>query len=451
MPKCFVIMGYGEKTDLATGRLLNLDATYQHIIKPAAEAAGYECVRADEVLHSGMIDIPMYEMLLDADLVVADISTSNLNATFELGVRYGLRPRSTIVMAESQFKSPFDVNHIDISKYVHLGADIGYSEVGRMVAQLKKLMATIKASSSPDSPVYSLLGLDPPARIVRTGGKDLASPAGGGEATSDIGVRAAVPAEETHAALWDEVATARAAGDFVKEKAILSTIYYKQTARSGQEERASRPRVVRELAFVTYKLGDRDLPDDAAAAAAAYEEAISLLRTLDPEQTTDPETLGLWSAVHKRRSDLLGRTESERLEDLESAIYTAERGFLIRQDYYTGINLAYLFDIRASTSSGNEKIADRIFADRVRKRVIKAAEKAIDLIRKRLVGVDGKTSASANDELYWAHATLAEALIGLGDPRGDAVLKAAAALGVAAWMNETTLEQIKKLRALRAT
>ena len=55
MPTCFVIMGFGEKNDLATGRKLNLDATYKHVIKPAVEGAKYTCIRADEVRHSGVI------------------------------------------------------------------------------------------------------------------------------------------------------------------------------------------------------------------------------------------------------------------------------------------------------------------------------------------------------------------------------------------------------------
>jgi hypothetical protein len=96
VPSCFVIMGFGKKTDFATGRTLDLDKTYRNIIKPAITAAGYDCVRADEVLHSGVIDVPMYEMLFAADLVVADLSTSNLNAIFELGVRHSLKPRATI-------------------------------------------------------------------------------------------------------------------------------------------------------------------------------------------------------------------------------------------------------------------------------------------------------------------------------------------------------------------
>ena len=56
---CFVVMGFGKKTDFETGRLLDLDATYETIIQPAVEAAGLRCTRADEVLHSGIIDTEM--------------------------------------------------------------------------------------------------------------------------------------------------------------------------------------------------------------------------------------------------------------------------------------------------------------------------------------------------------------------------------------------------------
>ncbi len=43
---CFVVMGFGKKTDFETGRTLDLDKTYKNIIKPAAIAAGLECKRA---------------------------------------------------------------------------------------------------------------------------------------------------------------------------------------------------------------------------------------------------------------------------------------------------------------------------------------------------------------------------------------------------------------------
>jgi hypothetical protein len=82
--------GYGEKTDFTDGRKLNLDASYQ-VIKEAVEEAGLNCLRSDEVVRTGMIDIPMYEWILKADLVIADLSTYNVNAAYELGVRVGAR------------------------------------------------------------------------------------------------------------------------------------------------------------------------------------------------------------------------------------------------------------------------------------------------------------------------------------------------------------------------
>ncbi|MGO6679599.1 tetratricopeptide repeat-containing protein [Rhizobium leguminosarum] len=433
--KCFVIMGFGEKTDPGTGRLLNLDATYHNVIKPAAQAAGYACVRADEVLHSGVIDIPMYEMLLDADLVVADVSTSNLNAMFELGVRYALKPRSTIVIAESKFSSPFDINHIVIRKYTHLGPDIGYSEVGRMQQQLTLLMKAIQRSNAPDSPVYSLLSsLKPPTQKIK-------------QASSSYAKSLVTAQDETYAAQWQEAMTARAAGDFVKEKATLIGIYESQAAKSGEDENAVRPRVIRELAFATYKIGDKELETNSSAAAAAYEEAISLLQILEPDQTTDPETLGLWSGVHKRRSALPGRAADDRLADLDTAIYAAERGFLIRQDYYTGINLAYLFDVRASISSGEYKIADRVFANRVRRRVVDAAEKALNSLPEQFEQTEDRGTKIMT--LYWPQATLAEALIGLNDPRGETELAKAKQMAPADWMVEITLQQIEDLKRMR--
>lgn len=120
MYTCFVVQGFGKKTDYTDGRVLDLDASYE-IIKEAVESAGLQCIRADEIVHSGTIDVPMYEQLLRADLVIADLSTYNVNAAFELGVRYGLRPQATIIVAEEQFKNPFDVGHIVIRRYQHLG------------------------------------------------------------------------------------------------------------------------------------------------------------------------------------------------------------------------------------------------------------------------------------------------------------------------------------------
>jgi len=82
---CFVVMGFGKKTDFQQQKTYDLDKSYRIIIKQAVEDAGLECIRADDVVHAGIIDKPMYELLLGADVVVADLSTSNANAISSWG------------------------------------------------------------------------------------------------------------------------------------------------------------------------------------------------------------------------------------------------------------------------------------------------------------------------------------------------------------------------------
>jgi len=158
-------MGFGKKTDFASGRILDLDKSYRSIIKPAAEAAGLECHRADELSHPGPIDVPMYEKLLEADVVIADISTSNSNVFYELGVRHALRPFTTITIAEDRLILPFDINHIAVRKYHHLGEGIDFEEVVRMRGELTGAIEAILANPKNDSPIYTFFSdLRPPVR-----------------------------------------------------------------------------------------------------------------------------------------------------------------------------------------------------------------------------------------------------------------------------------------------
>src|SRR5690349_17798525 len=138
-------MGFGKKTDYTTGRVLDLDKSYNYIIKPAATAANLQCTRADEIVHSGIIDVPMYEQLLQADVVVADLSTYNCNAIYELGVRHALRPYTTITIAEDKMVFPFDINHIAIRRYTHMGEGIDFEEVERMRNELTAAIKIIAA------------------------------------------------------------------------------------------------------------------------------------------------------------------------------------------------------------------------------------------------------------------------------------------------------------------
>lgn len=319
---CFVVMGFGEKVDFQTGRKLNLDASYHNMIKPAVEDAGLECIRADEIVHSGVIDVPMYERLLKADVVIADLSTYNANAFYELGVRHALRPFSTVVVAEDKLNYPFDVNHIVIRRYKHLGDDIGVGDARKFSAELKKALAAILENQANDSPVYEFLdGLMPPhmAQVAA------ARAAQGPQIPSQV-------SDVTLGMLMHQADDARKAGDFSKAKSMLNA------ARALKPEDAY---ITQRLALVTYK-------SKQPAPKQALLDARAILEPLNPSTSNDTETLGLWGAVHKR----LWEETQDRLH-LDSAVRGYERGFYLRNDYYNGINLAYMeCDVPAIVDTG---------------------------------------------------------------------------------------------------
>jgi hypothetical protein len=453
MPTCFVVMGFGKKTDFETGRTLDLNKTYRNIIKPAVIAAGMECTRADEIPHSGVIDVPMYERLLTADVVVADLSTSNKNAFYELGVRHALRPHTTIVICEDGATTfPFDVNHVLIRQYHHMGEGIDFDEVERFRTQLTQAITEIlnQDPRRPDSPVYTFLhGLTPPAlaKAMQGVAEEVAKAAPVVEA-------AAQSSGLVYSDVMQEVDEAQNTGDFLTAKVLLSRLRkkMKETAAKASEdarhnaqgkvqERPEDPYVIQRLALVTYK-------SKHPSPTAALEEARDTLATLHPETSNDTETLGLWGAVHKRLWEITNDSTC-----LDEAIRAYERGFYLRNDHYNGINFAYLLNVRASVSraradaAGSPEEATRLRADAVAS-FVRAANVRAEVLRICDAVLQTEKRLSKEDQ-YWVIATKAEACLGIGDESAaQRALEQAFAVAPAPWMKESTQEQMDKLRRL---
>ena len=439
MPSCFVIMGYGKKTDFKQNKSFDLDKTYRNIIKPAAEAAGYACERADEIQHAGIIDVPMYERLLMADLVIADVSTANINAFFELGVRYALRPKTTIVMAEKNFEIGFDMGHVVIRRYDHLGPGIDYEEVERLKAELTKACRELPQTKQIDSPVYTFL-------------TDLVAPSRGLSATTEATFTEAVEREredrtraalaqattkderaaleQPFAALMKSARDARARGDFRTMRDVLRGV------RAVQGDKVD-PNVVQLLAWATYTSKDPE-------AKTALLESRAILSQLDPETSNDPETLGLWGEIHKRLYEMKDLSGRDNVEALTAAISAHQRGFYLKNDYYNGINFAFLLDCRAAELGGEDAVADRVQARHIRERVVGICKQVL------AEGIRGETENKKSEEEYWIRATLVEALFGLGRAAESEVeFTIAKEVAPEPWMINTTEEQLAKLRALQ--
>ena len=426
-PTCFVVMGFREKTDPVSGKTFDLDKSYRILIKPAVKAAGATCVRADEIVHAEVIDVPMYEQLLKADLVVADLSTLNANAFFELGVRYALRPRATVAIAESGFKNPFDTNHIATLPYEHLGRGIDAEEAKRFKAKLTNLCRTVLNNNRPDSPVYTYIrDLQPPqvrgaVELTETAAAYRAAPGGTAEE------RTTKPLAE----LMDLAMKFRRDENFAAMRQVLVDVVAAMAAHPD-------PFAVQQLALATYKSKDLE-------PVTALTDAQQILAPLDPEGAKDPETLGIWGAIHKRLAERPERSAAQRKADLDAAIFAYEKGYYLKDDYYNGINLAFLLDTRAAKEQGDDRIADRVQARRVRERLVRRLEQQI-------AEREGKeTTQELREEGYWMRATMAEAHAGLGNAAGEKEwLDKAQAFAPEPWMVSTTQEQIGKLRRLLA-
>jgi hypothetical protein len=411
--KCFVVMGFGEKTDLATGRTLDLDKTYRVIIRQAVEAAGLECIRADDVIHSGLIEKPMYQLLLEADIVIADLSTSNANTLYELGVRHALRPHMTIVMAEKQFKFPFDLRNLMIRPYEHLGKGIDAEEADRMRGELKKAIEQLLADPEVDSPVYEFLP------HLREWNATVAP-------TSDAPPESAATVDVTSTELMERFRTVKAGAKTPADWAQAASCLQPLLAR-----RPNDPYLNQQLALATYK---SEQPD----ALTAVVKAESILQELNPRSSTDPETLGLWGAVHSRLYEL-----TKDPTNLDEAIRAHEKGFYVRNDAYNGIKLAFALDLRASITQGRDALADIIQAERIRRRVL------VDCDQLLAAGVKDEEGKIDPVETFWLRASMLEALVGIGETQKANEMKPAViACAPEEWMIKTMENNLDQLTAL---
>jgi hypothetical protein len=149
-------------------------------------------------------------------------------------------------------------------------------------------------------------------------------------------------------------------------------------------------------------------------------EAKRLLETLDPHDSNDPETVGLAGAIEKRLFE-----EGQGLEHLQAAIWFYARGYYLRNDWYNAINFAYLLNVRADSAldtTDGERIADLVWANRIRSEVIELCARDLAEISERearLVGgtlqLESELKSRDHQQKFWCLATTAEANFGLGD------------------------------------
>lgn len=176
MPKaargfCFVISPIGDPNSPTR---LRTEKVAAHIILPATKAAGYaeeNVKRADQLHLPGIITSQVIDRLMDAELVIADLTDHNPNVFYELAVRHAKRAPIVLLIEKGQ-PIPFDlipnrVIHYDLNDW---------NSPRRCVEELhQQIEAVLQDPASAYNPISAAIDLanlsassDPLGQIVAT-------------------------------------------------------------------------------------------------------------------------------------------------------------------------------------------------------------------------------------------------------------------------------------------
>ncbi|WP_273854129.1 TRAFs-binding domain-containing protein [Guptibacillus spartinae] len=172
-PLLFVAMPFGKKKDNKRAIEIDFDQIYEEVIKPVAESENVNIIRADEERMGGIIHLPMFERLLLAEIVIADLTIPNPNVFYELGVRHCAKPRSTILIFSDDTQLPFDLIPIRGLPYHLKEGRLDEDKKEDFVKKLKDLIKDAKEDlEAKDSPLFQLIaefpGIDLPHDVTES-------------------------------------------------------------------------------------------------------------------------------------------------------------------------------------------------------------------------------------------------------------------------------------------
>src|SRR5580692_8638226 len=156
--RAFVIRPFG------TRKGVNFDDVESELVGPALDNIGAEGRSTGEILEAGNIRIDMFQQLLVADVVIADITMNNPNAFYELGIRHALQEKRTYLIrarlpapkteSVEEFKQktkdqevPFDLK---TDRYMDYDPEKPGDALERLTEGLRQSFATERQ----DSPVF---------------------------------------------------------------------------------------------------------------------------------------------------------------------------------------------------------------------------------------------------------------------------------------------------------
>lgn len=103
---CFVMMPFKDP----------FGVYYDAIFKPAITKAKLDPIRADDLFRPSVIVSDLWQMIQDAKLLLAELTTKNANVFYELGLAHAIG-KPVILVSETMDDVPFDLQQLRVLLY----------------------------------------------------------------------------------------------------------------------------------------------------------------------------------------------------------------------------------------------------------------------------------------------------------------------------------------------
>jgi tetratricopeptide (TPR) repeat protein len=381
--RAFVVMPFGKKK-APDGVEIDFDAIYADLLAPGINAAGLAPHRADADRRGGSIHLDMFQDLLLAEFVVADLTIDNPNVWYEIGVRHALRAGGTVLTYALRDRLPFDIAGQRMQRFT---LKDGRLDPDRVVAERKLITEAIQATLGAwqgrrASPVYQQLPFlsEPDWKTLKIGD-----------------INEYWQALERWQSRVNVAMRKQRPGDIlVVADEMPNSILEFEALRSAADVllKMQRPRYALKILEQARKLDPddvraRQLEGMALGRADRFAEAREALRRL-AEEKKDGETLGIFARTWKDEWNQAWRTHPQhKAEPLTAARDTAatlqsaaaayvEAFRTAPADYYPGINALTLGRLWEHVTSRKSKLPLDLVADGVRWTIGVATERDKD-------------------------------------------------------------------------
>ena len=447
-PMCFVAMPFGKKSPPGkTKPKIDFDKIYK-FIREAVESENLECIRADFEKSGGFIHKPMFERLLVAEYVIADLTLSNPNVTYEVGVRHGNNSKATLLLCAEQFINvlPFDFKPLRVTPY-KIGENGNIAKKGgdELKSSIKTWVKNAIAGDLPsDNPILQITSSEKQGYVQHE--------------KTDVFMHRMRYASEIGQRVYDAlniVDSKKSVSELQKiekelfqnqirvrqlHSAIISLyIAYREKkayknmldlyGKIKDKELKQTPVIIEQLALALNRISEDFAKEGKHKEAKRFRrDALHKLDELGRKKWTS-ETYGIAGRIYKGQEKAERQAGNDLAADgaLNRAIETYETGFrLDPRDYYPGVNAVTL-----RISRGSEKDFE-------------ALSLLLPAVR---YSVDRAPKADGSEESYWQQATKLELACAAKDwSVSNEILIDLLSIDVERWMHETTSNNMEILK-----